>query len=105
MSPMMLSILIILSGGLFSLVLFRKAKKLQWIIFFMSTAYLTAVTLSLYGKWELAETFRTGFFNLHLANTKLGWLFLAASTIVTLLISIFSLSYNDKKHATGIAPL
>jgi len=105
MSPMTLTILIMLSGGLLSLVLFRKVKKLQWIIFFLSAAYLTIVTVLLYGKWELAETFRTGFFNLHLANTKLGWLFLAASTIVTLLISIFSLSYNDKKHATGIAPL
>lgn len=105
MSPMMLTILIMLSGGLLSLVLLGKVKKLQWIIFFMSAAYLTVATLLLYGKWELAETFRTGFFNLHLANTKLGWLFLAASTIVTLLISIFSLSYNDKKHTTAIAPL
>ncbi len=105
MSLMTLTILILLAGGLVSLILFRKAKKLQWILFFMSAAYSTAATILLYGKWELAETFRTEFFNLHLANTKMGWLFLAASTIVTLLISIFSLSYNDKKHATGIAPL
>lgn len=77
MSPMTLFILILLAGGLLSLLLFRKAKKLQWIIFFMSAAYLTALTISLYGKWELAETLRTEFFNLHLANTKMGWLFLA----------------------------
>ena len=90
--------------GVISLAAFGRVRKLQWVLFSLATLYLLFLAYNLYGKWGGAPEAPEGMI-FTLMNTHLGWLFFAFSTGVTFLISLFSLSYNDKKHATGIAPL
>lgn len=105
MNLISLSILVCFAAGLVSLILFRKIRKLQWIVFFISALFMAAVSYRLFGLWGTEESYNTGIFSLSLKNSYFGWIFFAMTSIVTLLISVFSLSYNDKKHATAIAPL
>ncbi len=98
-------ILICFTAGLFSLLFLRRMKKLQWIIFFITALFMAAVAYRLYGNWQLTESYQTGIFLLTFHNGYFGWIFFGMTSIVTLLIALFSLSYNDKKHATAIAPL
>lgn len=105
MNLISLSILACFVSGFLSLIFFRKIKKLQWALFFISAAFMTFVAYRLYGSWQIEESYDTGIFILSLSNGYFGWIFFGMTAVVTLLISLFSLSYNDKKHATGIAPL
>jgi len=105
MSSIALSILVVLAAGIVSLLFFKAIRKLQWVVFFISTAFLLYVAAVLYGAWELKEVHSLGIVELSFTNHRLGWVFVAMSTGLTLLIALFSLSYNDKKHATSVAPL
>lgn len=94
----------VLALGTFSLLFLKKARKLQWILLFAANAFLLWTVWRLYGgRLEDGET--AGFLFLSFRSTPVGWIFFAMTTVVTLLFSLFSLSYNDRKHATGIAPL
>jgi len=99
------SILISFAAGLFSLIFLKKSKKLQWIVFFITTVFMTYSAYLLYGSWSAGESYDTGIAVLGFTNSYFGWIFFCMTSVVTMLIALFSLSYNDKKHATAIAPL
>ena len=72
---------------------------------FAALLLLSYLTVKLYGLWGGTESFRSGFMHLSFTNSRLGWLFTAFSVGVTLLIALFSLSYNDRRLSSSIAPL
>jgi NADH-quinone oxidoreductase subunit M len=92
-----------LASGLVSLLALNRLRRVQWALFFATVAFLA------WGAWRLVaagsgpQAFSAA--GLRFGVTPLGGLFVAASSAVTLLIALFSLSYNDGRHATGIAPL
>jgi NADH-quinone oxidoreductase subunit M len=92
-------------AGLLSLVLLKRAGKLQWVVFFAASLFLAYVTARLYGRWGEVESFGSGLLQLSFAAGKTGWLFASFSIGVTVLIGLFSLSYNDRNHSSAIAPL
>ncbi len=99
------SILICFTAGLFSLLFLRRIKKLQWLVFFLSALFMAVIAFRLYGRWQTTESYSTGIFLLTFHNGYFGWIFFGMTSIVTFFIALFSLSYNDAKHATAIAPL
>jgi len=105
MSLMTTGMLSVLIAGILSGLFFGRVKKLQWVVLFAASLFLVYVAASLYGKWGLTDTIKVGALSVGFQNGYIGWLFFAFSSAVSLIISIFSLSYNDKKHITGIAPL
>ena len=105
MSLLSTSIIVCFAAGLFSLLFLRKAKRLQWILFFLSAVFMAVTAYLLYGNWQVKESYDTGILELSLSNGYFGWIFFAMTSAVTFFIALFSLSYNDKKHATAIAPL
>ena len=102
---MSISILGCFAAGLFSLLFLRKIKPLQWLLFFAASLFMVITAYLLYGNWQSGESYDTGILTLTLSNGYFGWIFFGMTSVVTLLIALFSLSYNDKKHATAIAPL
>ncbi len=105
MSLMTTSMLSVMLAGLLSSIAFRKVKRLQWVVLFAAAVFFSYVAVSLYGKWGLTDSLNLGLFTASFTNSYIGWLFFAFSSGVSLIISIFSLSFNDKKHITGVAPL
>ncbi len=105
MTPILLFIPVVFAAGILSLFFLRKVNKLQWIVLFLASAYSLYTAIGYYGRWGETQAFSNGLQLLTLQNTPFGWIFFAVSSGVMLLISLFSLSYNDTKHATGIAPL
>jgi len=102
--------------GIFSLIILKRWKRLQWAFFFLSTLFQLFAAYSLFRSGNfgsgISQKFplalspipglgQSAFFQF----TGLGFIFFAGSTIVTLIISIFSLAFNDRDHATGVAPL
>jgi len=100
-----LIILVPFLAGLASLLLLPRVRKLQWVVLFLTSLFLAFMAFRLYGKWELSLTLRIRQYALTLTNRPMGWIFFAITSAVMFFISLFSLSYNDKKHATGVAPL
>lgn len=105
MSLILLFMITAFGAGLFSLLFLRKVKKVQWIILFLVSGFSAYTAFRYYGMWNTAEAVSSGVRVLTLQNTPFGWIFFAVTGGVMFLISVFSLSYNDKRHATGIAPL
>ncbi len=105
MNLISVSILVCFAAGLLSLLFFRKTKKIQWIVFFLGALFMAFVAYRLYGNWQITETYETGIVSINFSNSYFGWIFFGMTSVVTLLIALFSLSYNDKKHASAIAPL
>lgn len=104
MNPILLAIFSVLAVGTLSLVLLKNVKPVQWALLFIANAFLLWTAYRLYGGWQHGDT-TVRFLFLSFRNTPTGWLFFAMTSVVTLLFSLFSLSYNDRRHATGIAPL
>jgi NADH-quinone oxidoreductase subunit M len=106
------TILLAIILAAFSFVLQKIHKKLSWIVFTLFNIFLLYTAYTLYRSGSFYETVRLGFpvvkgfaLQLSLKFSNIGFLFFAVSGIVTTVISLFSLSYNDKKHATAISPL
>lgn len=105
MNALLAPLLALPAAGLVSLVFFRRLRLLQWLLFFLAAAALAAVAVLLYGRWDLAGGLDLGVASLGFRNTPLGWLFFVFSSALTLLVAVFSLSYNDRRHGSGVAPL
>ncbi len=105
MSLMTLGMLAALLAGVASHLFFRKVKKAQWVLLFLVALASSYIALRLYGSWGLTERFDLGVATLSFTNTRIGWLFFAFSSGLSLVISIFSLSFNDRRHSSGVAPL
>ena len=104
MNPILLAVFSVLCVGVLSLLLLKRARTVQWVLFFAVNAFLLWTAWNLY-KAEPGTGDTVRFLFLSFRSTPLGLLFFAMTTVVTLLFSLFSLSYNDRRHATGIAPL
>jgi formate hydrogenlyase subunit 3/multisubunit Na+/H+ antiporter MnhD subunit len=101
-----------LAVGVFSLVFLAKWKRVQWVLFFFVSLFQLYGAVALFGRAGAVETMPLSLAlpglsssTLTLRMGGLSYLFFAASSLVTFLIAVYSMSYNDKKHATGIAPL
>ncbi len=105
MNALLLPLLALPAIGIVSLLLFRRARVLQWLLFLLAAGALVATAALLYGRWELSAGLSLGVATLGFRNTPLGWLFFAFSSGLTLFIALFSLSYNDRRHSSGVAPL
>lgn len=112
MNLIVITIGISLILGLISLVAFRKLKRVQWILFFINALFQVYVAIRLFINRGTVETLPLPFTVLDIGGlelvfktTELGLIFFVASIVMTVLFAIFSLSYNDKKHASGISPL
>ncbi len=101
-------ILISLIVAIFNFAIWKKAKAIRWIIFSALLVYLVIQLSSLYGKWDYSEsyTFLNGGginFALTFHNYPLGWFFAFFTTLLNLVISIFSLYKNIfEKEEMGI---
>jgi NADH-quinone oxidoreductase subunit M len=107
-----LNIAVPVGVGLISLLFFSWAKKVQWILFALTVAVQAFFAITMFGAQAHTETISLPItvmnlnqLELTVRNGGLGMLFFLMTAIVTVVISLFSLSYNDKAHATGIAPL
>ncbi len=112
MKVLVLAIFVPYLAGIVSFVLFKRVKKIQWGLFFLNSVFHLYTAYRLYGTRGYSESISAGFtlfgvnnLALVLQNTSMGYLFFTASIIVTFLIALFSLSFNDREHSTGIAPL
>ncbi|MBU1220861.1 NADH-quinone oxidoreductase subunit M [Myxococcota bacterium] len=108
MSPLFLLLLVVMPVG-FGLVSLALPKRLSWFLFFFVNILVLGVVFKLKSStgltWDLKfNLFSTGAVSLKLAVTHLGWFFLAISSVATILFSMFSLDFNDRKHATFAAP-
>ncbi|MBN2444368.1 MAG: hypothetical protein JXJ04_23600 [Spirochaetales bacterium] len=74
--------------------------KLAWVSLFLVSLVFSWMAYKTYGKWGVVAELGV----LSIVNRPIGWLFFAFSSGLTVLISIFSLSYNDKKHSHFSAP-
>jgi len=108
---MTISISIALAAGLLSFAL-SKWKKVQWSLFLLNAAWQLFAVFQLWSLKGTVEKIKLPFtflgienIELTLVNSEIGYFFLMASVLITLIFAVFSFSYNDKKHATGIAPL
>ncbi len=99
------ALILIPATAVLSFALFRKAKQLQWLLFFVCAAFFAVLSVLLYGRWGAGYSLDLGIISLTFVIRRLPWLFFAFSSGLTVFISIFSLSFNDKKHASPIAPL
>jgi NADH-quinone oxidoreductase subunit M len=99
------ALIIVPIAALLSFALLRKAKKLQWLLFFAAAAFFAVLAFLLYGRWGSRFALDLGIISLNFVLRRLPWLFFAFSSALTVLISIFSLSFNDTKHASPVAPL
>ena len=98
--------------ALLAFILQKFHKRLSWIIFSLFNIYLVYVAYTLFQSKDVSESISVAFpmirdisIQLSLKYSNLGFLFFAGTGAVTTVISFFSLSYNDKKHATAISPL
>ncbi|WP_338537385.1 proton-conducting transporter transmembrane domain-containing protein [Helicovermis profundi] len=88
-----------------------KYQKVVWSLFFVVSGFLSYELYTMYGKWDLVYNVELGFkiFNqnvvLGLVNSPLGWFFAFFASLTTLLIAMFSIAYNDKKHDSKTAPI
>lgn len=88
-----------------------KYRRVVWGLFFIASGYLSYQLFMLYGRWDVSYTVDFGFkifdknLSLTLANNPLGWFFAFFAMMTTLLISLFSIGYNDKNHDNKISPL
>ncbi|RKZ07456.1 NADH-quinone oxidoreductase subunit M [bacterium] len=97
---MILNLLII--ALIISSVAFFIGAKLKWLRWLLFTGLLTFMTIKLwsfYGNWGYVETysmFSLGNINfeINLGITKLGWFFSFFTTVINLIISIFSIQKN-----------
>lgn len=105
MSPILQLLLIIAGAWLVSFLFLKRVKRLQWVILFLVAAYALYTAVRYYGAWEEFHSLPTAFGILTLRISRFGWIFFTITSGVMFLISLFSLSFNDPKHATGIAPL
>jgi NADH-quinone oxidoreductase subunit M len=112
MNGILLAILVPLAAGILSFVAFSRARRVQWAIFYLVTLFGLAFTVVFYGAWDWAETIPValglpGFagFRITLVLGGLRYIFFAASSLVTAIIALYSLSYNDRSHGSSIAPL
>lgn len=105
MSLLTIGIPSVIVAGILSAILFRRARRVQWIVLFLAAAFFAYAAVRLYGNWNASFVITLGPFTVTYTNTWIGWLFLAFSSGVSVVISIFSLSFNDRKHVSGIGPL
>ncbi len=101
-------ILISLIVAIFNFIIWKKAKIVRWIIFSALLTYLVFQLASLYGNWNYSETYtflKGGGINFAITfhNYPLGWFFAFFTTLLNLVISIFSLYKNySEKEEMGI---
>ena len=98
--------------GIFSLIFLGKWKRIQWALFFVVSLIQLYGVYSLFGAGNLVQEIPLsiglpGFIEgpVVLKMSGIGFLFFAGSSVLTFLIALYSLMYNDREHATGIAPL
>ncbi len=110
--PFYTGILVPVLAGLISYFIKGKIKRVKWIIHFAVVLFLTYLSFTFYGKWDTefiyalpSLSFLGDNFSVKFTLTKMGWLFLFMSNLISLIHALFSLSKNDKKHDTGISPL
>ena len=105
MNALQLAVVSVLAVGVGALVAFRRLRRLQWGLFFAAAVLFVGVAALIFGQWDVGWQLDLGSLSIGLTNTPLGWVFFAFSSVLTLFIALFSLSYNDEAHNTGIAPL
>ncbi len=105
MSPILQLFAVVIAAWLVSFLFLKRIKRAQWIILFLVSAFALYTAVRYYGAWNDSYQTITAFGILSLRISRFGWIFFAITSGVMFLISVFSLSYNDQKHATGIAPL
>ncbi|RKX67369.1 NADH-quinone oxidoreductase subunit M [candidate division TA06 bacterium] len=109
---MILSLFIItLITAFVSLIIGGKLKWLRWLLFTALLTFMSIRLWSFYGNWGYTEAYRILSlgkidFTINLGITKLGWFFAFFTTIVNLIISIFSIRKNlHEKDEWGIGVL
>jgi NADH-quinone oxidoreductase subunit M len=109
---MLHTIAVPLVAGIFSLLFLRRWKRLQWALFFLVTLFQLYGVYALFGTEQGVQSISLSMGlpgiedgALVLRMSSLGYLFFGGSTLITFLIALYSLAYNDQKHASGIAPL
>lgn len=117
MNDLILVILAPIGAGLFSLTALSRLRRVQWVLFFAAAVFNLAMAVRLYGALGTTLTLNAapglpgqalpGFEELAfiLILTPVRYLFFTGSAVVTLLIAVYALAYNDRAHASGIAPL
>ncbi len=108
----LLTMLIAVGAGLLGFILTLINKRLAWLVFLLNAGWQVFAAIRLFGMKAHSETISFPInalglesLSLHIQLTELGRIFFLASVVITFLFAIFSFSYNDKKHATHIAPL
>ena len=102
---------IILITAFIGLIIGGKLKWLRWVLFTALLTFLSIRLWSFYGKWGYVESYKllslgSINFTVNWGITKLGWFFAFFTTIVNLIISIFSIQKNlHEKDEWGIGVL
>jgi len=100
------------AAGVFSLLFLGRWKRLQWGLFFIVSLIQLYGVYTLFGAGGAIQEIPLSLNLPGLENVSfqfrmsgLGYLFFAGSSVLTFLVALYSLTYNDRTHATGIAPL
>jgi len=94
----------------FILAIFIRNKKVTWPLFLISNLYILLKLWTLFGKWDIEKTIYTNYelfgakLSFTLSNNPLGWYFAFFSAVITLVISVFSLGFNQKTKE-NVAPI
>ncbi len=110
MDALMLPLLIAVPVAL-GLLAFALPKRLAWGLFFLVNLGVLVVVAMLHDGIGLSWSFLglqyqpVGEVALGLKLSQLSWFFLAISAVASMLFALFSLGFNDHKHATRVAPL
>ncbi|KYH35287.1 hydrogenase-4 component B [Clostridium tepidiprofundi DSM 19306] len=110
MDKMLMLLVVPLLAALLSTLL-NKYHKVVWTLFVVVSGYISYTLFTMFGNWDLVWSTKLNFelFNsnitLAFANNPLGWFFAFFASAITLLISLFSLAYNDEKHNSKITPI
>jgi NADH-quinone oxidoreductase subunit M len=98
--------------GVFALLFLGKWKRFQWALFFVVSLVQLYSVYAFFGTAGTVQDIPLSLtlpgmeaVGLQLRMTGLGYLFFAGSSLLTFLVALYSLTYNDSKHASGIAPL
>ena len=111
MNYMEMAVLLPYIAGIVGLLFLKKLRKVSWGLFVIVAIYQLFLVVKLYGLKPYTENlgfvlsiFNSGKIEPIFIRTNVGYIFFAGSTIVTVLIALFSFSFNDKKHSTAVAP-
>jgi NADH-quinone oxidoreductase subunit M len=100
------------AAGFISLIFLNRWKRLQWSLFFIISLFQLYGAYTLFGSGATVQEISQSIvlpglegLSLQFRISRLGLLFFTGSSVLTFIVALYSLTYNDRNHASGIASL